>query len=185
VVVSPPPAEPATRWRFRVGVALEALTGPSPDALFLVRPSVELGSSSGSPWSSALRLSVAYGRRSVDAGPAGADVTLITGRLEACPLRYRATPTLQIAPCVAVDAGRLEAAGTGITPAERVNAPWVAPGALARLEWWIVDALSAEVSGEFFVPLARSRFYVDENTTIHRVPAVAVGATAGLGARFP
>jgi hypothetical protein len=175
-----------TRFRFQVGAVFEALAGVMPKVLFLGRPFVELGSVSAiSAWSSALRLSAGLGRGAVKKQDAGAEFSLVAGRVEVCPARLRAPEPLQISLCPALDAGRLKVAGTGVTPKKRVAPAWVAAGLSARLEWEITRLLVVEVAGELFFPLTRARFFVNSDTTLYRTPAVAGGATAGLGARFP
>lgn len=174
-----------SRWRWQVGAAMEALGGFGGGPLLLVRPSIEIGKVSGYPWSSALRLSEGLGRHVVRGLDGGGEFTLLAGRIEGCPARFNATRTLQIAPCLALDAGRLEAAGIGVAPAERLHRPWVAPAAVARLQWELVNVLVVEVAGEVFFPLVRDRFFVGSDATLFRTPAVAGGATAGLSVRFP
>jgi hypothetical protein len=182
----PDPAHPSTaRWRFQAGVAAEALSGFGPDALFLIRPSVEVERSSASALSQAFRLSAATGRGTLTTPEGGADLNLLVGRVEACPARWRATASLPISPCLSLDAGRLQMTGDGVASARRVTPPWVAPGAILRLGWEIMDVLVAEVSGELLFPLTRDRFFVNTDTTLHRTPAVVAGATVGLGGRFP
>jgi hypothetical protein len=169
----------------QIGAGLEGVGGVAPGLLFMVRPSIEVGSESGSPWSTALRLSAGVGHRVVRQPEGGGEFTLLSGRLEGCPARFGATRALQIAPCFAVDVGRLEAVGIGVTPVERISRPWVAPGAVGRLEWEIVNVLVVEVAGEIFFPLVRGRFFVGSDATLYRTPWVAGGATAGLSVRFP
>jgi hypothetical protein len=182
---APPPKPEPSRARFEVGAAFAMLAGATPEPLFMARPFVELGTAGPSPWSRALRISAAYGRRTVIAQEGGAEYTLLTGRIEGCPARFRAMPALQLSPCVAIDAGRLEAVGVGVTPVQSAKAPWVAPGLVARVEWEIANLLVVEVSGEILFPLVRDRFFVNSDTTLYRTSPVAGGAAAGLGVRFP
>ncbi len=171
----------STKWRARVGVALEGLGGVAPDPMLVVRPLLEIDRESASA-SSALRLTAGWGRETVGQT---AEFTLLDARVEGCPFRVRPSRTLRISPCLALDVGRLEAAGVALTPAETVHRPWVAPGAVARLEWEIVNVLVVEVGGELFVPLERDRFFVDQDTTLHRTPFVAGGVEAAVSASFP
>lgn len=194
-VAPPPPVPPrvekkaqpvvqrptSTKWRARIGVALEALGGVAPDPLLAVRPLIEIDRESASA-SSSLRLTAGWGRETVGQT---AEFTLLDARVEGCPFRVRPSRTVRISPCLAFDVGRLEAAGVSLKPAETVHRPWVAPGAVARLEWHIVNALVVEVGGELFVPLERDRFFVDQDTTLHRTPSVAGGAEAAVSASFP
>lgn len=179
-----PPKGTSTRWRLQLGTALEALSGVAPNPLWLLRPSAELGTSSGSRWSAAFRLSGAFAHTAVSEPDGAAEYTLLSGRLEGCP-RLRAWRGFELAPCLAVDAGRLQVAGVGLAPSNSVTPVWLAPGFVGRLAWEIVGVLVVEVSGEVLFPLVRDRFYVNADTTLYRTPPVSLGATAGLGVRFP
>jgi hypothetical protein len=113
-----------------------------------------------------------------------AEFSLVSGRIEGCP-RFQVVRSLEISLCAMLDAGRLEATGVGVTPAERVDRPWVAPGATARVEWQILRFLEFEAAGEVFVPVVRDRFFVGTDDTVGRAAAVVGGAVVGLGARYP
>jgi hypothetical protein len=175
-----------THFRFQIGAVFEALAGVMPKVLLMGRPFIELGSvPQASAWSSALRLSAGLGRGSMKKQDAGAEFSLVTGRVELCPARVRAPEPLQLSLCAALDAGRMKVTGKGITPRRSVAPAWVAAGLTARLEWEITRVLVVEIAGELFFPVTRARFFVNSDTTLHRTPAVVGGATAGLGARFP
>jgi hypothetical protein len=187
--VAAPPSTPqaavsrrrgASRFRFQLGAALELLAGVAPEPFLLVRPSFEAGTSGDGRWGAAFRVGAGFGND----GSTHAEFSLVSGRLEGCP-RFRAAKSLEISLCAAFDAGRLAATGVGVTPTERVNRPWFAPGTTARLEWEILDFLEAEAAGEVFVPVMRDRFFVDAGETVGRAAAVVGGAAIGLGARFP
>jgi hypothetical protein len=191
----PPPApssEPArpvslstSRWRVEAGVTLEAMGGAAPEPLVFVRPLVEIGARIATRPGPAFRLSGGLGRRVVREADGGAEFTLLGARLEGCPLRVPMARTLLVSSCLAIDAGRLEVVGVGVTPAERVVRPWIAPGVTGRLQWAIVDVLVAEISGALLFPLVQDRFFVNADTTLHRTPAVTGAAAVGLGVRFP
>lgn len=170
----------AARWRFQLGAGLELLAGVTPDPLFLVRPSFEAGTSGGARWGAAFRLGAGFGSDTTTF----AEFSLVSGRLEGCP-RFRSTRSLEISLCAALDAGRLEATGVGVTPSARVERPWVAPGATARLEWEIFHFLELEVAGEVFIPVVRDRFFVGTGETVSRAAPVVGGAVLGLGVRYP
>ena len=177
----PSPSQPeAARWRFQLGAGLELLAGVAPDPFFLGRPSFEAGTSGGARWGAAFRLGAGFGSDTTTS----AEFSLMSGRLEGCP-RFRSTRSLEIALCAVLDAGRLEATGVGVTPSARVERPWVAPGATARLEWEIFHFLELEVAGEVFIPVVRDRFFVGTDETVGRAAAVVGGAVLGLGVRYP
>jgi hypothetical protein len=177
-----PERRSGTHWRLQLGMGLEGLAGVAPKALLLARPSAELGSAGGSRWSSAFRLSAGFGP---SAGQdSGGAFSLLTGRVEGCP-RFDVAHALQISPCVAFDAGKLEVRGVGVAPTERVERPWLAAGAVGRLEWKVATVLVLELAGEMFLPLVRDRFFVNSDATVHRTPPVVGGGTVGLGVRFP
>lgn len=178
VAPSPPPA--SFHWRFQLGAALELLAGVAPDPLLLVRPSFEAATTGSARWGASFRLGAGFGNDT----STRAEFSLASGRIEGCP-RFRAVRSLEIAICAVLDAGRLEATGVGVTPAERVDRPWVAPGATARLEWEIFDFLEVEVAGEAFVPAVRDRFFVGTDETVSRSAPVVGGAVLGLGVRYP
>jgi hypothetical protein len=189
ILLAPGPARESrahARFRFQIGAVFEALAGVMPTVLLLGRPFVELGSApAASAWSSALRLSAGFGRGAIKKQDAGAEYSLMAGRIELCPARFRAPLPLQASLCAALDTGRLRVSGTGVTPQKSAAPAWVSAGLSARLEWEITRVLVAEIAGELFFPLTRARFFVNSDTTLYRTPSVVGGATAGLGARFP
>jgi hypothetical protein len=167
-------------WRYQLGAALELVAGVAPEPFLLLRPSLEAGTTGSARWGAAFRLGAGLGSHTATS----AEFSLVSGRLEGCP-RFRAATSLEISLCAAIDAGRLEATGVGVTPIERVDRPWVAPGATARLEWEFVHFLVVEVAGEAFVPVVRDRFFIGTNETVGRAAAVVGGGVLGLGLRYP
>lgn len=156
------------------------LAGVTPDPLLLVRPSFEAGTTGGARWGAAFRLGAGFGGDT----SSRAQFSFASGRVEGCP-RFRAVRSLEISLCAALDAGRLEATGVGVTPAERVDRPWVAPGATARVEWEILRFVEVELAGEAFVPVVRDRFFVGTDETVGRAAAAVGGAVLGVGVRYP
>jgi hypothetical protein len=88
-----------------------------------------------------------------------------------------------------VDAGQLRAVGSGVSPAQQVDRPWLSLGLTGRLEFRLVDVLAIELAielaGEVFFPIVRDRFFIDTDVTLYRAPLVAGGAVIGLGVQFP
>ncbi|HMI91441.1 MAG TPA: hypothetical protein VK509_08765 [Polyangiales bacterium] len=184
---TPPPIDEgaSSRWRFGLGLLVEALGGVAPEPAFFPRPFAQVTREIDAPFGFALRLSGGRAHGEVVDQGGRASFTLLAGRLEGCPLRVSATPRLALSACVPLDAGRLEAAGSGFTPSQRVARPWLSAGAIARVEWQLVDVLVLEAAGELFFPIVRDRFFVGNDATLHRVPKVAGGLAVGLGVRIP
>jgi hypothetical protein len=176
-------ASALTRWKG--GVSLELLGGIAPELVPAVRPFLELDREGHAPWGFAARLSVARFQTEVPAAAGKAEFLLWSARLEGCPAHLRAARPLWISACLSFDFGELTATGYGITPSEQVSRPWLAPGAITRLEVRLFDALALEVASEIMFPLVRDRFFVGTDETLHRTPAVAGGGAMGVGVRLP
>jgi hypothetical protein len=182
--VAPESPSPA-RWAFELGMLVEALGGVAPDPVVLPRPFVQVIRESDSPWSLALRLSAARAHAEVTVQQGAADFTWWTGRLETCPLRFSPVLRFALSACVPFDAGALQAEGRGVSPSRRLTRPWLSIGAAGRVEWQVLEVLVLEAAAELLVPIVRDRFFVGTDATLHRAPAVAAGATVGIGVRFP
>ena len=150
---------------------------------------VELGSRERA-WSA--RLSGFDARRTSDAG-GGKEAHFATDwlRAEFCPLALPARAKLSISPCVALDAGVLNAAARGgaVRAESPRPVPWASGVALLRLNLQIAGRLILSLDGELGVPLIRRDFSFrnadGSTTTAFHVPALGVGAKAGVGLRFP
>ena len=191
------PSEPATptpsprspdvtkaRWRWTIGAALDLLAGFASQPSLLVRPFVELERERNVPLGYAFRISGARAHAAVTSPEGGAELTLWAARAEACPM-YFVNRALRLAACLAFDAGQLHASGSGISPVERVDRPWVALGQVARLEIQLFGALALELAGDISFPFVRDRFFIHSDTTIYRAPVIVGGGAVGLGVRFP
>ena len=120
---------------------------------------------------------------------------LLAARLEGCPLAFEVTGSLSLEPCVSFEAGVLSGRAYSDPPtvekAQSGAAPWLAPGALARLVLSFGQVV-VELEGAARFPLRREEFYVDSEsesgddtrTTVHEVPATSFGAALGVGLRF-
>jgi hypothetical protein len=176
------------RWAFEVGSVFEALGGMAPDPVLLVRPFMQVMLEDRSRWSYALRLSGGRAHAEVTNREGSSDFVLWAGRLEPCPLRFSSPRALAMSACLPVDVGRLEAEGRRVTPRNRVTRLWLSIGGAGRVEWRILDMLVLEITAELLFPIVRDRFFIGPDATaatLHRTPAVAGAATAGLGVRFP
>jgi hypothetical protein len=179
------PAPPARRsaTRFSLGLNLTVRSGLAPELAWAPRPFVGLSfrGQSGHTWG--LRLSAAQAHGSATSSAGQADFTWSLGRLEVFPVRW-GSGVLRFEPALFVEAGQLRARGVAVTPVNEVLRPALLAGALGRLSLVAFDLLLVELEGGPAVPLIRDRFYVQENTTVFRIPAVAGFAAAGVGLEF-
>ena len=187
----PPPSaaeaarEPRERFRFELGAALGLLVGFGSEPSWLVRPFVQLARERSAPFSYAFRLSATRMHAVVVASEGGAELTLWAARAEACPLHFPLGSRVRVAPCLALELGQLQAEGNRVSPTRNVDRPWLAPGALARLEVALLDLLVVEAALDAAVPVLRDRFFVNADTTVYRTRAISLAASLGLALRFP
>jgi hypothetical protein len=195
----PPPkpaAEPAPRptpvapegslfSHWKAGVSLSLLAGVFDEPVLAVRPFVELAREGRSAWGYALRLSGARFQSEVSRSEGTGEFTLFSGRLEGCPVHFRAWEPVWISACLAFDGGWLEARGADVTPRQSVTRSWFAAGETTRIERRLLEILALELSGEVFFPFVRDRFFVGSDATVHRTPVVFGGGAIGLGVFFP
>lgn len=173
------------RFRWKPGIAVEALGGVTRDLVLGVRPFFELVHEGPSPWGFAARLSGVRAQGSVRIDEGAGDFTLWALRLEGCPLHYRPWAPLWLSSCLTLDGGEVDAAGTDVTPAAEVRRAWITGGASGRVEIRLFERLSLELGGDVLFPFVRDRFYLGTGATLHRTPAVAGAGAIGLGALFP
>jgi hypothetical protein len=128
-------------------------------------------------------LSVAqtHGRASVDAGRA--DFSWTTARLEAFPWRFT-YGRLRAEPALVLEAGQLRARGVAVAPSAQVTRPALLVGGLGRLSFLALDLLLLQIEAGPLLPVLRDRFYLLENTTVFRIPAVTGFVAAGVGIEF-
>lgn len=119
---------------------------------------------------------------------------LLTARVEGCPIAFDLGESLALEPCVMFEGGVLRGRGYSDPPTvaegQSGRAPWLAPGALARLVASF-GAVVVELEGGARFPLRREEFYVlsegevgATRTSVHEVPATSFGAVLGVGLRL-
>lgn len=179
---APPAASLRSRWE--AGVSLAVLGALFDEPVASLRPFMELAREGQSAFGYTFRLSAARFQSSTRRVEGTGEFTLSSGRLEACPGHVRAFSPLWISACLALDAGWLAARGADVTPRQSVSRGWVAGGEITRVELRLFDTLALEASGEVFFPFVRDRFFVGQDATVLRTPAVVGGGTIGLGVFF-
>jgi hypothetical protein len=86
--------------------------------------------------------------------------------------------------CARIEAGALDAAGTGIPGARSGTSGWFAVGPLGRAEWELLAPLFLEAELAAMVHVTDDHFYFEPSTTVYDVPLVGFEASAGLGVHF-
>jgi hypothetical protein len=137
-----------------------------------------------------VRLSAFDSRSSNGEGAERAEFVANWLRLEACPATLGLGKHFSLSPCLAFDAGRLQAeapSAAGSTGAQHLA--WAAAVALTRLGWLFRERLSLTLDGELGVPLVRHSFGVvnadNALQPVGEVPQIGVGVKFGVGVRFP
>jgi hypothetical protein len=106
-----------------------------------------------------------------------------TGVVEVCPTQWRYA-TLNLQPCVRVEAGILEGTGVNVVPARDAIRAWLAVGAVARAQWFFSIRTFVDLEAGLRFPLIRTRYFVEPDTTIYEPPNLGVVLSGGLGLRF-
>jgi hypothetical protein len=146
-VLLPPPL-PAPRWRFTFGVDLAVLGAVAPSIVVGTAWFVDAERPGPSIVSPTFRASIfradsgLVGRR-----PIHSRFQWLIGRIEGCPLHFSPHQRVGIWPCVLLDVGALEASGWGRTSSSNRARPWIAPGALGRIQWDFLGPLLLEAEG--------------------------------------
>jgi hypothetical protein len=188
---APSPAPPAKRQasdktsatKLSLGLTLTGRTGIAPRLTWAPRPSIGLSfrSRSGYTWGFSVSATQARGDATVDVGQA--DFTWTLARLEVFPVRTT-YGNWRFEPAVFIEAGQLRARGVAVLPAAAVRRPALTAGALGRLSFLAFDLLWFDLEGGPLAPLVRDRFYLFDNTTVFRIPAVTSYVGAGVGLEF-
>jgi hypothetical protein len=201
-VLAPPPHEPVAPPP-REGAAWLGPLGPSralphPDAtprpralvsaLALVdlgslpEPSPGLGVGLGLRWSR-LRVEGRFGwwpssRRTLPSGKGG-ELSLVTGALVGCVGLLPPRGRVELAPCAALELGRIEGRGFGVSSPSAGDALWVAPelGLVGRVS--LTPWLGARLDVRGAAPLARPDFVLSGVGVVHTSSPVV--GRLGLG----
>lgn len=113
---------------------------------------------------------------------AGGAVDLLAGWAGTCRSLLRSP--LALGPCVALEVGRLHAAGFGVSEPGQAERPWVAASAGALLVWAPYGRLGLTLRADLVVPLTRPTFVIEDLGPVHRPGDVAGRASLGLEYAF-
>jgi hypothetical protein len=174
-----------TTIAFGAGAVTSSFVGPGVGVG--VEAFVEVGRDGPGLFAPALRLSGAraFGS-SIDAGGGAASLTLTSARLEGCPVRFRASPTLAFSPCLGARVGALTGDASAIARAHAETELWLSADLIGRVQWtplapWL--ALEAQIGAS--VPLLRYEFQFLPSTILYQLPAIGWVSGVGLALRFP
>lgn len=176
------PADDAPRWD--AGMGVDVASGYAPSLSVGLRLFVEMA-----PAFFSVRASVLHadsGKVSVEDGRTR--FRFWGARVEGCPLRVPLGASFAATPCAGVEAGALQGEGLpgrGIVETHEATEPWFAALALGRLQAEVDSFLLLEAQADVRFPLVRHEFYLERpDRSVHDVPAVAFGASLGIGFRF-
>ncbi len=132
-----------------------------------------------------LRLGASYST-SADASRAGATVRFVSvlGLLEGCPGKLHAG-SLDLLPCLRVDAGGRSTSGRGIPNAKSHVRPWLSFDALLHVRWHLAPPVFVEVGGGAVVPALHDRVFLEPNITVHQVPNLGWLGEIAVQVEFP
>jgi hypothetical protein len=186
---------PAARFRLAGGTHLGVTGAVAPEAMAGLQLFADVTRFADQGFTPTLRLSFERGQSGLTTTAIGrAQFTWTAGRIEACPgtwPRAALSPSAAgpvrfgASPCALFDAGALTAEGSRTTDAATETRPWLAPGALGRLQLSLFDTLLLEAEIGVTFPLVEYRYYFGPTTTVFTVPRAAPLGGLGLGVRFP
>jgi hypothetical protein len=116
-------------------------------------------------------------------GGGAASFTWTTGRIDGCAVAWP-PGRARLLGCARVEAGLLEAAGSGVGSAKSRGTFWFAAGPLVRAEWEILPPLFVAADGALMVRATADRFYFTQDSTVYTVPYVGAEAAVGVGVSF-
>jgi hypothetical protein len=181
-----PPLAVSTRNRFELGAAIELMTAIAPEVVtgFGLRADYEPRSSPASWLAPSFGAELAGAASNVFQPAPALVVSLVTVRLDACPLRVPLGAALSLRACGAVGLALLVARGVGAPTAETAVRPWVDAEGWLRVRWedrrWFVG-----LDGGPLVPITRPTFvFLNPHTVVYEVRAAGVLTALSAGMRF-
>jgi hypothetical protein len=115
-----------------------------------------------------------------------AELSLLGGRLAACPVRLSKWKT-ELRPCAGAAFGEVWGRATSVANASAVTEPWLSAELTLALRWFLTSQILAEVEGGAVFPLARPNYafeFQPVGQPLYTVPRVTGRIAAGVGFRF-
>jgi hypothetical protein len=176
---------PRGRHAAYAGADFVVAAGASPNALVAGSPYVGWRANRSDWFDPSLRVAfLRAGTGAIDVSASGNMTFVLTvGQLDACPVAWSRAGVRATA-CARVEAGTLDASGSNIAGAERSLRPWIAAGPMARAEWLLAPPFFLGAEAGAFFRVIQDTFEFRPNVQVYRVPAIGLGAGAGLGVDF-
>jgi hypothetical protein len=112
--------------------------------------------------------------------------TWTVGRVDACALLSPGS-RVQGGACARIEAGILDATGSGVTIGQTAHSPWIAAGPVGHIEWVFLGSLFLELAGGPTVRAFPTQFVFRQgptSLTAFTVPMVGLDAEIGLAVHF-
>jgi hypothetical protein len=152
---------------------------------------VDLAIGGENPFGGSFRASVSVAAANPSFGQGvGAEIVWLSAGVQTCASSRLFGVALALQLCAGVDAGVLRTRGAGLANDASDARPWVAPGALGRIQWSLPGGAWVEAGGGVSVPLVRYVFYYQRagglgDADSSRISSLAAALTLGVGYRFP
>lgn len=184
---APPPASPPHSFRI-AGRVLAGVTGGLADIPTLIgEVGVVLEDIRPRVFAPALEAAILVAGDSQIQGQRGtAELSLLGGRLAACPIRLSKSKA-ELRPCAGATLGQVWGRATSLANAPTVTEPWLSVEATLALRWFFTPQILAEVEGGAVFPLARPSYafaFQPADQPLYTVPWVTGRIAAGFGFRF-
>lgn len=187
----PPPAPPAPSRlrsaltdRFFVGADFVVATGIAPVVYYSVAPVLGWRVTTWPLLSLNLRASfVRADTGTVTTVGGSSDSLWDVGRVDACGMLWPRR-RLHLGACVRVEAGVLEVSGRNVVPSNTQDSPWVAAGALGRIEWRFFGPLELGLNAGLAEHITAKTFIFRPDTRVYGVSDLGFWGEAGVAVHF-
>jgi hypothetical protein len=126
------------------------------------------------------------GDNQIDGRRGTAELSLLGGRLGACPVRL-AKARVELRPCAALTFGEVWGRATSLANAPTVTEPWLSVETTLAVRWFLSAQIFAEVEGGAVFPLERPSFafvFQPNGQPLYTVPRATGRVAGGIGYRF-
>jgi hypothetical protein len=187
VIATPGPRAPPARVRITgslMGGVIGGLAdGPSPTGV------VAIGVEDARDRRVALGVEAAVlvaGGRPIESPRGSAELSLLGGRLAACPLRL-VRWSIDVRPCAGVTLGAVWGRATSLANAPSVEERWASAEATVAVRWLLPSGVFAELEGGAIFPFVRPSYtfeFQPAGQPLYAVPRVTGRASLGAGFGF-
>lgn len=184
VTVPQPAGEAPVRARTAASLGGVVAAGAAPGPLFGAALAVAATRPRGGWLEPTVRLEIAAASTGTVTVPGGtATFSTVTGAIDGCPGGWT-LGRWRLEPCLRLEGGAVAAQGDDVAAPRTDTHPWGAAGVVGHAEWRTSSGFFADFGAAVRVPLVRTTFFFEPNTTIYRTAPVGGVFSAGLGLRF-